>query len=69
MKGRKQPTIGSKGSAAMFFWIAAGYVFSAVAFYSYIAATAQEDPYESAATLAETTDREWVREQNSRRAA
>ncbi len=53
----------------MFFWIAAGYVFSAVAFYSYIAATAQEDPYESAATLAETTDREWVREQNSRRAA
>ena len=53
----------------MFFWIATGYVLSAVAFYSYIAATAQEDPYESAATFAETTDREWSREQNTRKAA
>ena len=53
----------------MFFWIAAGYVASAVAFYSYIVATAQEDPYQSAATLSETTDWEWTREQSNRKAA
>ncbi len=53
----------------MFLWVAAGYVLSAVVFYSYIAATAQEDPYQDAGTLAETTEWEWTREQNSRRAA
>ena len=53
----------------MFLWIAAGYLLSAVAFYSYIVATAQIDPYESAATVAETTDRSWRREQSERRAA
>jgi len=70
LKKRKPPIIHSKESAAiMFFWIAAGYVASAVAFYSYIVATAQEDPYQSAATLAETTEWEWTREQNNRKAA
>ena len=59
----------AKGSAAMFFWIAAGYVFTAAAFYSYIVATAQEDPCQSAATLSETNDWEWTREQNNRKAA
>lgn len=53
----------------MFFWIAAGYMFSAVAFYSYIVATAQEDPYESIATLSETSEWEWTREQSNRKAA
>lgn len=53
----------------MFFWIAAGYMFSAVAFYSYIVATAQEDPYENAATLAENSEWEWTREQSNRKAA
>ena len=53
----------------MFLWIAAGYLLSAIAFYSYIVATAQEDPYESAATLSETTDRAWSREQSNRKAA
>ena len=53
----------------MFFWIAAGYVLSAVAFYSYIVVTAQEDPHQSAATLAETTDWQWSREQSNRKAA
>ncbi len=53
----------------MFFWIAAGYLCSAVAFYSYIVVTAQEDPYQSLATLSETTDWEWTREQSNRRAA
>ena len=53
----------------MFLWIAAGYVLSAIAFYSYIVVTAQEDPHESLATLAETTDRQWSREQSNRKAA
>ena len=53
----------------MFFWIAAGYVFSAVAFYSYIVTTAQEDPYQSAGTLAETAEWEWTHEQGERKAA
>lgn len=53
----------------MFLWIAAGYLASAIAFYSYIVATAQEDPYEGVSTLSETTDRTWTREQNSRKAA
>ncbi|MGI4790909.1 MAG: hypothetical protein ACRYFS_18930 [Janthinobacterium lividum] len=53
----------------MFFWIAAGYVLSAVAFYSYIAVTAQEDPYQSAATHAENSEWEWNREQSNRKAA
>ncbi len=42
----------------MFLWIAAGYVLSAIAFYSYIVTT-----------VAETTDRQWARDQNNRKAA
>lgn len=53
----------------MFLWIAAGYVLSAIAFYSYIVTTAQEDPYESLATLSETTERQWLRDQSNRKAA
>jgi len=55
--------------APMFLWIAAGYMLSAIVFYSYIVRTAQEDPHESLATLAETTDRQWSRDQNNRKAA
>jgi len=53
----------------MFLWIAAGYVLSAIAFYSYIVATAQEEPQQSAAGLSETTDRQWTRDQSNRKAA
>ena len=51
----------------MFFWIAAGYALTAAAFYSYIVATAQEDPYQEAFTLSETP--EWTHEQSTRKAA
>ena len=51
----------------MFFWIAAGYALTAAAFYSYIVATAQEDPYQEALTLSETP--EWTCEQSTRKAA
>ncbi len=53
----------------MFLWIAAGYVLSAIAFYSYIVATAQEEPQQSVASLSETTERQWTREQSNRKAA
>ena len=53
----------------MFLWIAAGYIMSAVAFYSYIVATAQEDPYEGVSALSDTTDRTWTRDQSGRKAA
>jgi len=53
----------------MFLWIAAGYVLSAIAFYSYIVATAQEEPQQSVASLSETTERLWTREQSNRKAA
>ena len=53
----------------MFLWIAAGYIVSAIAFYSYIVATAQEDPYEGISTLSETTERTWIQDQSSRKAA
>jgi len=46
----------------MFLWIAAGYVLSAVAFYSYIVATAQEEPQENTATLRQLA--EWQRSQD-----
>lgn len=53
----------------MFLWIAAGYIVSAIAFYSYIVATAQEDPYEAVSALSDTTERTWTREQSGRKAA
>jgi len=53
----------------MFLWIAAGYVLSAIAFYSYIVATAQEEPQQHTATLHDTTERQWVQDQSKRKAA
>lgn len=53
----------------MFLWIAAGYVLSAVAFYSYIVATAQEEPQQGAATLHDTNERQWVQDNTKRKAA
>lgn len=44
----------------MIFWMIAGYVVSAVAFYSYIVKTAQDDPQERAATVIDMT--EWQRQ-------
>ena len=53
----------------MFLWIAAGYVLSAIAFYSYIVATAQEEPQQNALTLREWTERQQHQEQSIRKAA
>ncbi len=53
----------------MFLWIAAGYVLSAIAFYSYIVATAQEEPQQHVATLQDTNERQWVQDQSKRKAA
>ena len=53
----------------MFLWVAAGYVLSAIAFYSYIVATAQEEPQQNALTLREWTERQQRQEQNIRKAA
>ena len=53
----------------MFLWIAAGYVLSAIAFYSYIVTTAQDEPQQSIATLSETTEWQWTRDQSTRKAA
>ena len=46
----------------MILWIAAGYAAAAVAFYSYIVATAQEEPQHGSATLVDLT--EWQRSQD-----
>ena len=53
----------------MFLWIAAGYVLSAVAFYSYIVATAQEEPQQNIATLRELTEGQHHQEQGQQKAA
>ena len=53
----------------MFLWIAAGYVLSAIAFYSYIVATAQEEPQQNAVTLRELTEWQRPQEQSQRKAA
>lgn len=55
----------------MFLWILAGYVVSAVAFYSFIVATAQEEPQQSAATVIEIGEwqRQREREEPRRKAA
>lgn len=43
----------------MLLWMVGGYVLAAVAFYSYIVATAQDEPQESVATVIEIA--EWQR--------
>ena len=53
----------------MFLWIIAGYVVSAVAFYSYIVATAQEEPQQNIATVVEISEWQRNREQQTRKAA
>ena len=53
----------------MILWILAGYVVTAVAFYSYIVASAQEEPQEKAATVITLTDWQRNREENARKAA
>ena len=68
MSSAEEPERG-EGTKKMFLWIAAGYIVSAIAFYSYIVATAQVDPYEGVSVLSETTERTWVQDQNNRKAA
>ena len=46
----------------MLLWMVGGYVLAAVAFYSYIVATAQDEPLESAATVIEITEWQKARE-------
>ena len=43
----------------MLLWMVGGYVLAAVAFYSFLVATAQDEPQESAATVIEIA--EWQR--------
>ena len=53
----------------MFLWIAAGYVLSAIAFYSYIVATAQEEPQQNSVTLREWNETQRQQEHTQRKAA
>lgn len=53
----------------MILWMIAGYVGAAVAFYSYIVATAQDEPQESAATVINLTEWQRGRDENIRKAA
>lgn len=53
----------------MILWILAGYVVTAVAFYSYIVSTAQEEPQEKAATVIDLVDWQRSRDENVRKAA
>ncbi len=53
----------------MILWILAGYVVTAVAFYSYIVSTAQEEPQERAATVIELADWQRGRDEQIRKAA
>ena len=61
----------NRGMTKMLLWMVGGYVLAAVAFYSYIVATAQDEPQESMATVIEIT--EWQksreREEGFRKAA
>lgn len=53
----------------MFLWILAGYVVSAVAFYSFIVATAEEEPQQNVATVIEIADWQRQRDEPLRKAA
>ncbi len=53
----------------MILWMIAGYALTAVAFYSYIVKTAQEEPQDSAATVIDLLEWQRSREENVRKAA
>jgi hypothetical protein len=53
----------------MVMWIIGGYVATAVAFYSYIVATAQEEPQERSGTVIDLVDWKRKRDAESRKAA
>lgn len=53
----------------MVLWIITGYVLSAVAFYSYIVKTAQDEPQERAATMIDMAEWQRNRDENVRKAA
>jgi hypothetical protein len=46
----------------MLLWMVAGYILAAVGFYSYIVATAQDEPQESVGTVIEITEWQKARE-------
>ena len=46
----------------MLLWMVSGYVLAAIAFYSYIVATAQDEPQESMATVIEIGEWQKARE-------
>lgn len=53
----------------MVLWMVAGYLVTAVAFYSYIVATAQEEPKECSATVIDMVEWQRSRDEEVRKAA
>ena len=53
----------------MILWLVAGYVAAAVAFYSYIVATAGEEPQEQASVVLDMHEWQRSREERTRKAA
>ncbi len=53
----------------MILWMIAGYVAAAAAFYSYIVATAQDEPAENVATVIDLTEWQRSRDEGARKAA
>ena len=53
----------------MLLWMVGGYMLAAIAFYSYIVATAQDEPQESVGTVIEIAEWQRTREESVRRAA
>lgn len=53
----------------MILWMMAGYTATAVAFYSYIVKTAQDEPQENAATVIDLLDWQRSRDESIRKAA
>lgn len=57
------------GVKTMILWMMAGYALTAVAFYSYIVKTAQEEPQESVATVIDLLEWQRSRDEGIRKAA
>ncbi len=58
-----------RGITTMVLWMVAGYLVTAVAFYSYIVATAQEEPKECSATVIDMVEWQRSRDEEVRKAA
>lgn len=57
------------GVKTMILWMMAGYAVTAVAFYSYIVKTAQDEPQEQVATVIDLLEWQRSREEGIRKAA